>query len=52
VLLQLEQSIISNIEQIVSVTIKQTLSNELKLYEVKNTRPHRLGNRNEEGTPK
>jgi transcriptional regulator with XRE-family HTH domain len=38
VLLQLEQSIISNIEHIVSVTIKQTLSNELKLYEVKNKR--------------
>jgi len=31
VLLQLEQSIISNIEHIVSVTIKQTLTNELKL---------------------
>jgi hypothetical protein len=47
VLLQLEQSIISNIEQIVSVTIKQTLSNELKLYEVKNTRPRRTpDNRN------
>jgi len=38
VLLQLEQTIISNIEQIVSVTIKQTLSNELKLYEVKNSK--------------
>ena len=37
VLLQLQQSIISNIEHIVSVTIKQTLSNELKLYEVKNS---------------
>jgi transcriptional regulator with XRE-family HTH domain len=36
VLLQLEQSIISNIEHIVSVTIKQTLSNELKLYDPKN----------------
>jgi transcriptional regulator with XRE-family HTH domain len=47
VLLQLEQSIISNIEHIVSVTIKQTLSNELKLYEVKTTRPRRMpDNRN------
>jgi len=31
VLLQLEQSLISNIERTISVTIKQTLSNELKL---------------------
>jgi len=31
VLLQLEQSLISNIEHTISVTIKQTLSNELKL---------------------
>jgi transcriptional regulator with XRE-family HTH domain len=38
VLLQLEQALISNIEKIVSVTIKQTLSNELKLYKVKNTK--------------
>jgi transcriptional regulator with XRE-family HTH domain len=38
VLLQLEQSIISKIEQIVSVTIKQTLSNEQKIYEAKNTK--------------
>ena len=38
-LLQLEKSIISNIEHIVSVTIKQTLSNELKLYEVKDATP-------------
>ena len=37
-LLHLEQSIISNIEHIVSVTIKQTLSNELKIYDVKNTK--------------
>jgi transcriptional regulator with XRE-family HTH domain len=37
-LLHLEQSIISNIEHIVSVTIKQTLSNELKSYEVKTTK--------------
>jgi transcriptional regulator with XRE-family HTH domain len=36
VLLHLEQSVISNIEQIVSVTIKQTLSNELKLYDTVN----------------
>jgi len=35
-LLHLEQSIISNIEHIVSNTIKQTLSSELKLYEEKN----------------
>jgi transcriptional regulator with XRE-family HTH domain len=38
ILLHLEQSIISNIEHIVSVTIKQTLSNELISYEVKNTK--------------
>jgi transcriptional regulator with XRE-family HTH domain len=38
VLLQLEQSIISKIEHIVNVTIKQTLSNELKIYEAKNTK--------------
>ena len=31
VLLHLEQSLISNIERTISVTIKQTLSNELKL---------------------
>ena len=37
-LLHLEQSIISNIEHIVNVTIKQTLSNELKSYELKNTK--------------
>jgi transcriptional regulator with XRE-family HTH domain len=35
-LLHLEQSLISNIENVVSVTIKQTLSNELRLYETKN----------------
>jgi transcriptional regulator with XRE-family HTH domain len=36
ILLHLEQSIISNIEHIVSVTIKQTLSNELRSYGTKN----------------
>jgi hypothetical protein len=36
VLLHLEQSIISNIEHIVSVTVKQTLSNELRSYETNN----------------
>jgi transcriptional regulator with XRE-family HTH domain len=37
-LLHLEQSIISNIEHIVSVTIRQTLSNELKSYKVETTK--------------
>jgi hypothetical protein len=32
-LLHLRKSVISNIENIVSVTIKQTLSNELQLYD-------------------
>jgi hypothetical protein len=36
VLLHLEKSIISNIEHIVSITIKQTLTNEKKSYDAAN----------------